>query len=241
MYTKKFFENQQQGSINSAKVVVPLVIDLVAPKTVVDVGCGTGTWLSQFIANGVQDVVGVDGDWVKVDMLQIPKEKFVSKNLTWSLDINRSFDLAMSLEVAEHLDAQYADVFVRSLVKLAPVVLFSAAIPHQGGTHHVNEQWPDYWVKRFADNGYEVIDPLRRKLWSNTQVSSWYAQNILFFVDKTKVSNYPALEAARAYTFVDQLSLVHPRNGNYGVGLLEMCKRRTYEYVINPIKSLIGK
>ena len=124
--------------------MIPLIIDLVNPRSVIDIGCGTGTWLSVFKDHNIDDLKGVDGDWVKDELLLIPKACFIAHDLTQELQIEQRFDLAVSLEVAEHLDKQYARNFVSTLVKLSSVVLFSAAIPFQGGTHHVNEEWPDF-------------------------------------------------------------------------------------------------
>ena len=130
----------------------------------------------------------------------------------------------MSLEVAEHLDEAAADTFVASLVALAPLVLFSAAIPYQGGTNHVNEQWPSYWHAKFAARDYVVVDCLRERLWRNEQVTYWYAQNMLFFVRRDRLADYPALAAhvARAGDG-PPLHLVHP--GHY-LGLYDFQEQR---------------
>src|SRR5215468_10570157 len=103
-YDTKFFSKHATRSSRSAEVIVPLIIDLVNPQSVIDIGCGTGTWLSIFRAHDIQEIIGVDGDWVKDEMLLIPKSCFLARDLSQSLDIKRRFDLALSLEVAEHLD-----------------------------------------------------------------------------------------------------------------------------------------
>src|SRR5271165_3642324 len=92
------------------------------------------------------------------------------------LGMERQFDLAISLEVAEHLDSKYASSFVAALLKSSPVVCFSAAIPFQDGVNHVNEQWPDYWARLFASHDYLAIDCIREKIWDNEKVELWYAQ-----------------------------------------------------------------
>ncbi len=184
LYSRAFYERYQDGSKRSAKEVVPLILELVKPRSVIDVGCGIGTWLSVFSDSGVHDIHGVDGKWVDRNTLLIPKESFAYCNLTQPLKINRKFDLVLSLEVAEHLPIQYAEVFVDSLTHLGPVVVFSAAIPHQSGDHHVNEQFPDYWADLFKKKKYVVVDPIRKRIWRNENVESFYSQNILFFVEE---------------------------------------------------------
>ena len=191
--------------------MVPIVLEFVQPKSVIDVGCGVGTWLSVFSELGVPDIFGVDGNWVDKRLLLIPQNFFASHDLTRPLVIGRQFDLVVSLEVAEHLPSESAEIFVDSLTSLGPVVLFSAAIPFQGGTSHINEQWPDYWAKLFNKRGYVAVDSVRRKVWQNDNVDCWYAQNILFFVNKSKLEDYPQLKKAYAITEPNQLSIVHPK------------------------------
>ena len=209
-YTPHYYKHQTDGSYRSAKIIVPLVLEYLQPRSVVDFGCGVGNWLAAFQENGVTEVVGLDGDYVDRSQLRIDLKAFVPTDLTLPVQNPRRFDLAMTVDVAEHLPDALADQFVSSLTDAAPVVLFSAAVPHQGGTHHINEQWPDYWVTKFAAQGYEVIDPIRRRIWKNNDVEWWYRQNVLLFVKTSEISHYPALQAARALTFPDQISLVHP-------------------------------
>jgi SAM-dependent methyltransferase len=210
-YTQEFYKNQSVGSRRSAEAIVPLVLTLVKPQSVIDIGCGLGTWLSVFEKFGVKDVFGIDGDHVNRSMLQIPNERFTAFDLKKRIQIDRRFDLVISLEVAEHLPEQCAKTFVHSLTKLGPVILFSAAIPFQGGTAHLNEQWPDYWANYFSEDGYEVVDYLRKKVWQDDKVEWWYAQNILLFSQKDYLASNPLLKKEFENTHPSQLSIVHPR------------------------------
>ena len=213
-YTRDFYQLIGEGTRTSAREIIPLLLDLlqpILPKSVVDVGCGTGSWLAAFHKLGIADCLGIDGDYVDRTILQIPLNQFQSADLKQPLQINRKFDLAISLEVAEHLPATCAENFVNSLTQLAPVILFSAAIPFQGGVEHVNEQWPQYWVYYFQKNGYAVIDCLRKKIWNNDKVEPWYAQNILIFVKQEYLSGYPRLVNEYQNTDMNQLAIVHPK------------------------------
>jgi cyclopropane fatty-acyl-phospholipid synthase-like methyltransferase len=165
----------------SASVVVPIVNQIVQPMSVLDVGCGLGGWLAEWIGQGVADVVGVDGEHVDTAQMLIDGSHFHRANLQTPLSLGRRFDLVESLEVAEHLDSYSADEFVRSLTRHADTVLFSAAIPGQRGYHHVNEQWPSYWVSRFAQEGFRLYDAVRPLIWSDSRVETWYRQNTLLF------------------------------------------------------------
>lgn len=210
-YTEEFYELLRQGSRRSAKEIIPLVLEFIQPKSVVDVGCGLGSWLSVFKEFGIGECLGIDGDYVDKNRLEISQEEFQTFDLNNPLKLDRTFDLVVSLEVAEHLPAKSAGTFISSLTDHGLVVLFSAAIPLQGGTNHVNEQWPHYWVQLFQERGYLAIDCLRKKIWNNENVEPWYAQNILFFVRFGCIERYPLLERELKHTNVSQLAMVHPR------------------------------
>ncbi|MCU1242656.1 MAG: hypothetical protein JWO71_3382 [Candidatus Acidoferrum typicum] len=210
-YTKGFYESLRNGVMRSAEVIVPLVLDLVPARSVVDVGCGDGGWLAVFRRHGVEEILGLDGEYVDRGTLQIPRERFEACDLTKPLAIQREFDLAVSLEVAEHLPPECAEVFVAGLTELAPVVLFSAAIPFQGGMNHLNEQWPDKWAGLFRERGYVPVDFVRKRVWQNTAVDFWYAQNTLLFVQSSLVERSNSLREELQQTNPDQLCLVHPR------------------------------
>jgi SAM-dependent methyltransferase len=211
-YTSDFYVAHKDGSRRSAEVLAPIVIRLINPRSVVDVGCGVGTWLSVFKTVGVTDILGLDGDHLAQSQLEIDKDVFLAVDLTRRIQLERQFDLVLSLEVAEHLPEECASGFVESLTRLGPVVLFSAAIPHQGGTRHLNEQWPEYWASHFKNHGYEAIDSIRRRVWNDDRVEWWYAQNTVLFVDGEYLSRHQLLlrELQAAPSSIPP-SLVHPR------------------------------
>lgn len=199
----------------SARVIVPLVTRYVEPQSVVDVGCGIGAWLSVFSEQGITEVQGIDHNWVDRTRLLIPQGRFMSKDLERPFTLDRQYDLAVSLETAEHLNASAADGFVESLTKLAPVVLFSAAIPYQAGVHHVNEQWPEYWEIKFKKYGFVPVDCIRRRVWRDSRVSFWYKQNVLIYVKEDELKTYPALAAEIEAGYDEALALIHPEKYLY--------------------------
>jgi len=207
-YDDSFYETLDPEVRGSAEVVVPIVHDLLHPASVLDIGCGRGTWLAAFSRCGVGDIVGVDGPHIERAGLEIAPEAFLARDLTQPFDLRRRFDLAVSLEVAEHLAPEHASAFVASLVAHAPAVLFSAAIPFQGGAGHVNERWPSYWADLFSVHGYVSFDVVRPVVWADEQVAFWYAQNTLLYVDR----NHPNASALRDRRGQSDLPLdvVHP-------------------------------
>ncbi len=205
-YDSEFYAGQSAGSRSSARAILSVVADLVAPRSVLDVGCGTGSWLAEWRALGVADVLGLDGDYVDRNQLHIPEELFLPADLTRSFDLGRRFDLVQSLEVAEHLEAPLADSFVDTLVRHGDVILFSAAVPGQGGAHHVNERWPSYWVPKFESQGFELFDVLRPKVWTDQRAECWYRQNVMIFARGEAAASL----RSQALIAMPVLDVVHP-------------------------------
>jgi SAM-dependent methyltransferase len=199
VFDAHFFEHVVRDSRESAQIIVSLVCKLLEPASVLDVGCAMGTWLDEWGKAGVSDVLGIDGDYIDRTGLLIPAEKFTPLDLEQPFSLGRTFDLVQALEVAAHLDEAHADAFVESLTKHGETILFSSAIPGQGGDHHVNEQWPSYWAEKFARAGYTLYDIIRPQIWADRRIMWWYRQDILLF--------------ARGRTFdtgAGPLDVVHP-------------------------------
>src|SRR5262249_15823855 len=142
-------------------------------------------WAAAFLANGVEDVMAIDGDYVDRSMLRIDPGLFTPVDLEKPIRLNRAFEMAVCLEVGEHLIPAWVVCFVDELTRLAPVIAFSAAIPGQGGTNHINEQWPSYWTALFAKRRYQVFDCLRARLWYDERIVVCYRQNLLFYVSES--------------------------------------------------------
>lgn len=208
-YTEGFFASQDEGSRASAEAVLPWLLERLRPKSIVDVGCGIGTWLGVARENGIDDVLGLDGPWVDREALEMPAERFLTTDLSAPPELDRTFDLVLSLEVAEHLPPSKAEDFVDHLSGLGPIVAFSAAIPGQGGSGHTNEQWPGYWSALFACRGYEAVDCLREVFWSNEAVDWWYSQNLLLFGRPEALDAVPSLREHPSRGKAP-LSLIHP-------------------------------
>lgn len=206
-YNTAFYLDQMDESYVSAKKILGILFERYRPTSVVDLGCGVGTWLRACLDLGVTDIDGRDGDYVDRSLLKIPPECFHAADLSQPQTVGRRYDLAMSLEVAEHLERSSAENIVGALTRLSDVVLFSAAMPYQGGTGHSNENWLEYWAILFRRNDYVAVDYLRPLCWNSADVCFWYRQNVMLFAKRQLA---PKLFPQAALADGRLLTQIHP-------------------------------
>lgn len=205
-YDRRFYDTIREGTQRSAQRLVPILMDrlgLGEGSRVVDVGCGEGWWAHTFQQHGCE-AWGIDGAYVESSPLG---DRFVACDLNVWVGMTVTFDVAVCLEVAEHLPQRRAEGFVAELCTLAPIVVFSAAVPGQGGTGHVNEQWPWYWADHFAANGYSVSGALRFDIWDDILIENWYRQNLLIAVRSDRAAEFADLFESPV---AEPISVVHP-------------------------------
>lgn len=235
-YSAGFYAGQSADSYSGARALMPLVLDAIKPASVIDLGCGVGTWLAAIRELGVPRVVGVEGAWVQREQLRDPAIELWTRDLSQPLTDQGSFDLAMSLEVAEHLPAARANGFVAELCRFAPVVLFGAAIPGQGGINHINEQWQQHWVDLFDAQGYDCLDVIRPAVWSDRRIPVHYRQNTFLFVNRGQRDSFApllgSLTAPRAWP-IDQ---IHPEI--FSTVIAERERPRTLGEILMAISDL---
>lgn len=198
VYSGGFYDYIDAGSRASARTVARLLLGEIPIGSLLDIGAGHGAWAAEWMSAGVPDVVAVDGDYVARDQLAIPADRFHPHDLSQPLQLGHRFDLVQSLEVAEHLPEAAADTFVDTLARHGDLILFSAAVPHQGGEHHVNEQPLSYWRSKFAARGYAAHDWLRSQIAADKAVMPWYRFNTLLYANEAAAARLsPAIRAAR--------------------------------------------
>lgn len=173
-FPEAIYDAIRDGARRSAAIVAPLLVDACIPSTVADVGCGEGWWADAFAAQGCT-VVGLDGPHVA----HVLDNRFQAVDLSEPLPDVGTFDLAVCLEVGEHLPEHRAAGLIADLCALAPVVAFSAAIPHQTGPGHINCQWPSWWAEHFHAHGFGLDGRWRFRIWDDPRIEPWYRQNLL--------------------------------------------------------------
>jgi SAM-dependent methyltransferase len=204
----KQLKGEERANRYSAIRILDILWSYFQPTSALDVGCGLGTWLSVLEDRGLSDLVGIEGTWFN-PAEAVCKAVIKTLDLEADFDLGRRFDLVICLEVGEHLSSNAAARFIDDLCRHASAVLFSAAIPFQGGTHHVNEQFLSYWEALFVKRDFRLLDIIRGQIWHDEQVLWWLRQNIVLFAHKELIL---ANESLR-YTAEQRrapVSVVHP-------------------------------
>lgn len=182
LYDEAFYAEQVDGSLRSARAYLAHLFALWRPDSVIDVGCGRGAWLAACGEHGAGRLVGLDGAWNSQDRMLAPTIEFRQADLQEERAADVRYDLAMSLEVAEHLPPESSDGFVRTLVAHAGAIVFSAAYVSQPGRGHINTRPHSFWANSFLSHGYRLFDFFRPRFWSDNDIEPWYRQNAFLYV-----------------------------------------------------------
>ena len=211
-YDDSWYQDQILPAYRSAKIFLEHLHKVIKPKRVVDLGCGRGAWLKAFGEFGATTLVGVDGTWNSQEKMIDTSILFFGVDLNKPISIAQGkFDLAISLEVAEHLHPESAGTFIRSLTTLSNVVVFGAAYTGQGGTDHFNEQPHSYWAEIFNDIGYVAYDYFRPALWGKVDVEFWYRQNTFLYVKQGSSEESQLLEfGLQPISNLKWMNCIHP-------------------------------
>lgn len=211
-----YIHDEQAHNLTDPGIIVPILVDVLNPKSAIDIGCGIGTFLNVFKKLGVTDIIGHDGKWVDRTKLSkhISTKHFIETNLEQNFSINREFDVGVCLEVIEHINEESGIRLVEELANHCKYIIFSCAIPGQKGQNHINEQWPTYWNDKFAKHGLVCYDVFRPILWNNKSVARWYKQNMFLY---TKPENEEIIKQFEAYFDSEFKNYVHPDYYNISV------------------------
>ncbi len=183
LYDREFFDYVDRGSSVSAEIIVSLLFPVIQPSSVLDVGCGRGSWIATWKRHGCASIRGLDGAYVDRANLHVAADEFDVADLAQPFNLARRYDLVQCLEVAEHLPRDASATLIGSLVQHGDVILFSAAQPGQGGTGHINERDLGFWRDLFAGHEYHVLDFVRPRVADNKRVEPWYRYNMLLFAN----------------------------------------------------------
>ncbi len=189
VYDDEFFGVNQEEGLKFAEWFIPLLRRTFQLNSLIDVGCGTGHYLHACRQSGISDVFGMEGSPFAFKHLLVPDHLVVRHDLRKPFQFDRRWDLALSLEVAEHIDDVDTDNYVRILCNASDVVVITAAPLGQGGTRHVNEHSRSWWTEKFSGAGYrydaaatdKMILGIREAKAQQKFVASWFEPNIMVF------------------------------------------------------------
>ncbi len=236
MYSRNFYKVNMRTNTISAERIISFVLSLYHPSSVIDVGASGGIFLLELMKRDVKDVMGIDGPWIPDKDIVIPKRNYLRIDLTKPFTIERKFDLCICLEVLEHLNSETGELLLKELTSLSDVILFSAAVPGQGGTHHVNEQWPSFWAKEFRKYGFKYID-IRPYIWNDKEILPWYKQNMMIYLKDQNYDNF--INKLKAFKRKEPLSVIHP-DMSY-VSLLSLEKNLLFSRSLFLISKLLAQ
>jgi len=190
IYNKDYYELVDAMAARSVRPMAESMVRELAPKSVADVGCGTGALLAEFTARGLEGW-GLEYSAAGLEFCRQRKLAVEKFDLTTGIPTSpRRFDLVVSMEVAEHVAAEFAGRLVDTLTRLADTAVFTAAVPGQGGgTEHVNEQPHDYWIGKFSERGFgfqEAVSLRWRAEWQAKGVEACYWRNVMVFTKRPR-------------------------------------------------------
>lgn len=184
IYTRRFYKKSVQEGQQSATVFSRLAYRRFKPKSVIDLGCGSGIYLKYFFTEPGVKIIGIDGSKKTKDVFILPQNYLKIFDLRSPLNLKTRYDLAICIEVAEHIDESKSQMLVDNLCRCSNIVLFTAAPRGQGGTHHINEQPKKYWIKKFSQCGYKYdLDETKliAKELEDQKVTWWLYKNLMIF------------------------------------------------------------
>lgn len=249
-YDQNWHVQHSASSTRAAKEILEIVLSLFDPKSYLELGAGFCHWARYIQDRGVSDILAVDGPWTDRSKIAIAADQFMVANFEAPFTLDRRFDLALSVEVAEHVMPEWATSFVDNLTNHADLILFGAAIPLQGGYRHVNERWPSYWTDLFAARGYAVYDLIRPRVWTDRSIPYFYRQNTLLYVKRERsdlvgIAEKEVLRLATAHP----LDIVHPEKFIASASyesvslrrLLPVLPARLFQAARNRAKAMLGR
>lgn len=183
IYASEYYASMdRETAIQDANQLADTIIDIYSPDNVIEFGCGTGRLLYRYTERGIT-VYGIDASSSALEQSKLPDECLQQHDLTQPFSTEEKYDIALAIEILEHLPQKAADTVVDSISNAAKTVLVSAATPGQGGTHHVNEQPHAYWIEKFETRGMTYQPSTTEKIRSQLKLDDlmWISDNLIVF------------------------------------------------------------
>ena len=204
-------ETQFPPLVSEARRIVTLLSELIElPRSMIDLGGNTGAWCQAFKNAGAQKVLCIDHPRTRQEKLLVDDSEFLACDLSTTLPAPIPCDLAVSLEVLEHVPEPAGEAAVDFLTQSAPMVLFSAAVPGQPGWEHINCKPHAYWKSLFQQRGFERLDIIRPRIIEDATMPFWYRQNLFLFANAAGLGRVRVRQIPFE-NIPDDFELVHTR------------------------------
>lgn len=227
IFSDQWYAGCRDGSVDAARLYTGYLWQLLQPRSVLDVGCGRGHWLRAWGERGSTQLIGLDGEWNRQEQMIDCAIRFIATDLSRPFALAHQVDLAMSLEVAEHLQPEAAATFIDCLTASSDLVLFSAACPHQGGPNHLNERPATYWAALFRARGFQPFDILRPVFWDDDRIPFWYRQNAFLYARENSVRSHDLMsKGLKPMEHIAFMDCVHPKLYGCKIGDIAALKAR---------------
>lgn len=219
------FKNSILRTYNAAQKIAPIISESIGiPKSIVDLGGGAGAFLKAFKELGTKEVVCIDHPSIKTEDLLINQDEFIPCNLNKQLPSPIKSELAISTEFAEHVSQARSKSIVDFLTNCSDIILFSSAIPGQGGIEHINEQRPSFWRNLFQARGYEQVDNIRQKIIFDRSIPFWFRQNLFLYVNQKLLEQGKLNIPVQSQFIPPEFEIVHSRILERPLTLRELLK-----------------
>jgi hypothetical protein len=186
-YNSKYFKQQIFNC--DYRLIAEAIVQQYNPQSVIEFGCGKGDLSRAFASMGLS-VFAFDG-YANPDFYELENITFAKVDFNGTLALKthlaalkRKFDVAICLEVAEHLDPSVSSELIEVITSVSDVVIFSAAVPGQGGDGHINCRSREFWYDQFTKNNFEIADTIRVRLRGKDDVAVWYRLNVIDYVKR---------------------------------------------------------
>jgi len=187
IYTEDYFSSSLDPMwLMDIELISETIYRTLNPKSVIDVGCGVGAYLYYLNKHGVE-IEGIEGSNAAFKALMAPQNvvRKLDLRLISSYKPKRKYDLAMCIEVLEHINPKHADMVLDFLCEASDTILISAASPGQGGRYHMNEQTSEYWISKMKKRGYNLdlstTSEIKKEIAGKIKVVTWIPKNLLIF------------------------------------------------------------
>jgi len=186
-YDNKYYKKKYIKYRSWEKDIGRNIVSMFQPKSILDLGCGIGSYLEGALEGGCKDLYGIELNYDKA-------KKYITKNISFyiksgditkELNLKKKFDCVLSIEVAEHVEMSQVSFFINNIIRYAEkYILFTAAPPGQPGRGHINLKKKNFWIKYIEDKGVTYKDEIVQqcvKAWSDFNTPLYILQNLMVF------------------------------------------------------------